>query len=766
MRYTWDIVVRLRPVIVVAALAYLILALPSQMLELYLIDIDSVRFELSQIGQSPGANEPPLTVLGFLLSLYPIWAAMIAGLLAMLVIWISAAHLVCLTPDHDQWSKARRWFAAGVVVLLALTPVLGVLSGLGNVLSKMAEFVPPGRSVDDDLSALRRDVWTYMGISVALAGLAILPFAYLTFARLEWVRKIGQRVFSPLGIVLGVALILLLTAAIAIWPTVVPGAIGTQALVYLFLAALSFVLTWLSHIYRKTGWPVTVMVIAAAFVFSVFGLNDNHKVEHKIVATDNTSIEKNFEAWLLSRGDRKWFADNGKPYPVYVVAAEGGGMFAGYHIASWLGNLQDSCDRFAQHTFGISSVSGGSLGAAVFAGLTQMSGANHDFRPCAHRRYPYFNWTSAAFFRNDLLAPLVGATLFPDFLQRLIPWPIKAFDRAGALEEAFSVTWDKSVPSFVGKKPDGLFKRPLHSLWDPKGVTPALFLNTSSVASGSRVTIGPLHYTQTSTGMHLNTALCAPYDDRTTTIELPLATAVSLSARFPWLTPAGWFDLSRSACPDKAQRDRVYLVDGGYFENSGLETAIDIATYLRATIGRPDYAKSKGVDLDRIRQEYPHGIDIRIIMLFAIDRTASRYIKSSAERSGSRPGELLPPIQTMLAGRSARTRAVHLNAVEEGNLPYVSADRPHARYVIDPDGDIRFGQDMLHQVWLDGNKFFLPLGWRLSRRSIHLIGNPQSLSPVAEMVRRELMGEDTDDLKGRQTKPPAAPPPPAPASAQ
>lgn len=751
MRYAWEIVVRLRPMLIVAALAFAILAVPSQMLELYLIDIETVAAERLKFRQ-PRPDEPPQTILRFLINIYTIWCAMLSGLGAMIVMWLAAAHLICLVPERHLWSRRRRWMASGLIVLIALSPVLGVLSGLGNVVANLPQIVSGSPSADSVAAALRADLWIYMGITVALAAIGVLPFALMTFTRLDTVARIGQKVFAGPGVVVGIAVVLAFTATLVIWPTVVPWYVGTQALVYLFLAALAFVLTWFSHLYRVTGWPVTVLVMAAAFVFSMLGINDNHKVEHKVVAVANNTLEKNLEQWLLSRADRQWFAEQRKPYPVYVVSAEGGGMFAGYHAAAWLGNMQDNCPRFAQHVFAISSVSGGSLGAAVFAALTKGAARNREFGPCASRSR-HFSWTAERYFRNDLLAPLVGATLFPDFIQRLLPWPMKSLDRAGALEEAFSQAWDRSSP---GNDLDGLFKRPLHALWDPKGATPALFLNTTSVLAGSRVTISPLQLQQTPTAVHLNTTLCLEYSRHQSVVDLPVATAVSLSARFPWLTPAGWLDLSGTSCPDKRERDRVYLVDGGYFENSGLETALDIVGYMHLALDGDYGSQRGGVDMQALRREYPYGLDIKIIMIFAVDQAAERYARASAERSSARPGELVPPVQTMLAGRAARTRAVHLATVEEGRIPNSRFGGGHSRsYSITPRSDaVRVGQDAVHQVWLDGAKFFLPLGWRLSNRSADTIEGSARASAAARMIERELMGLDSDDLKGRAPKAP------------
>src|SRR5207249_7499049 len=64
-----------------------------------------------------------------------------------------------------------------------------------------------------------------------------------------------------------------------------------------------------------------------------------------------------------SRPDRDKYSG---AYPVYVVAAQGGGIYAAYHTAIFLARMQDICPSFRHHLFAISGVSGGSIGAATF----------------------------------------------------------------------------------------------------------------------------------------------------------------------------------------------------------------------------------------------------------------------------------------------------------------------------------------------------------------------------------------------------------------
>ena len=61
-----------------------------------------------------------------------------------------------------------------------------------------------------------------------------------------------------------------------------------------------------------------------------------------------------------------------KPYPVFVVAVSGGGIYAASSAATFLAELQDECSRFGQHVFVISGVSGGAVGATLFNALTRL----------------------------------------------------------------------------------------------------------------------------------------------------------------------------------------------------------------------------------------------------------------------------------------------------------------------------------------------------------------------------------------------------------
>ena len=236
-------------------------------------------------------------------------------------------------------------------------------------------------------------------------------------------------------------------------------------------------------------FPFIPLIVGAAVLFSVCDLNDNHQVRvlqpepgaEKLSATRPRAWEE-FQKWHQSRPDRGSYDE----YPVYIVTAQGGGIYAAYQSALFLARLQDYCPAFRHHVFAISSVSGGSLGAATFASLlnavatAELPPPQPDGRPdgCPTiarflrtdgmtRRPPPLQRVRSSgmcngFWRTTSSPPLVASTLFPDFLQRFLITPQSSFDRARALERAFELTMEELK---VNGKP--AFEQSFLAHWNP-----------------------------------------------------------------------------------------------------------------------------------------------------------------------------------------------------------------------------------------------------------------------------------------------------------
>lgn len=88
------------------------------------------------------------------------------------------------------------------------------------------------------------------------------------------------------------------------------------------------------------------------------------------------------QAWLNGRADKNYFEERKQPYPIFIISAEGGGLYAAHLAATFLSRALNRCPNFVQHVFAISSVSGGSVGAGTFAALTKAFAQNGPWQGC------------------------------------------------------------------------------------------------------------------------------------------------------------------------------------------------------------------------------------------------------------------------------------------------------------------------------------------------------------------------------------------------
>src|SRR5258706_2825494 len=166
---------------------------------------------------------------------------------------------------------------------------------------------------------------------------------------------------------------------------------GTIGIITGTLAFLQGALFVLAH-YWKRGYPVLSIFVTALLVGHLI----SHFTGPRYLDTASSAPKSvpatsaGFQQWLNVRRDQivnYGTVHPGRKYPVFVVAAQGGGYYAAYHSGLFLARLEDRCPSFADHTFAVSSVSGGSLGAAVFAEGMRLQSQHkvraHDETPCA-----------------------------------------------------------------------------------------------------------------------------------------------------------------------------------------------------------------------------------------------------------------------------------------------------------------------------------------------------------------------------------------------
>ena len=227
--------------------------------------------------------------------------------------------------------------------------------------------------------------------------------------------------------------------------------------------------------------------------------------------------------------------------------------------------------------------------------------------------------------------------------QRFLPVGILD-DRALALEKAWERAWFDCTGS-------NRFSEPLDKLWDKEhfGV-PLLFLNSTVVETGQRIIMHPLPFATLQNTQpndpkilekistfqdYFNNALDGP---AVIGGKVPLSTAVHMSARFTYVSPAGTIfrqDLPKNG--DTSQPEVIRVVDGGYFENSGAVTTDEILLAIR-----------------RIASE--KNLSVHPIVIHISNDPLKRKARKRREFTGSRAvlPEILSPIWALLNVRPAR----------------------------------------------------------------------------------------------------------------
>lgn len=253
---------------------------------------------------------------------------------------------------------------------------------------------------------------------------------------------------------------------------------------------------------------------------------------------------------------------------VIIVAAEGGGIQAAAWTAEILTRLS-SIDGFDSSLKAVSAVSGGSVGAMHYLSRTSPHPLPANLRA-----------------RVSLLNPVGWSLVFRDLRRLRYPglhhlfaaaearvWPETNIpDRGAALE--------RQLARFLAVEDT-------FAQWRERaraGRMPAVFFNTTIVTTGEPAPFSNIDLPQ---------ALAVKTFQNRFRHDAAIASAVRLSAAFPLVSPA--------ASPNSPSLSKLEFVDGGYFDNSGVNSAL---AFLSGAL--PELEKSKArVLLIRIKSFPP-----------------------------------------------------------------------------------------------------------------------------------------------------------------
>lgn len=374
-----------------------------------------------------------------------------------------------------------------------------------------------------------RPWWTLHAIGLGFAVLFVAVTLWLASSSKPW----GMILGAPFIVVCGFAFML--------------------SLAFIATALLSF-----SPVLVRLAWLLLVVLLFIAPI--------NHEPLRTLPAAADRQTRPapsaHFTQWLRARPEVR---DGATPYPVFLIAAKGGGARAAYWTSTLLAGFEERYPGFTRHVYAISGVSGGSVGAAVFTAMYRDYPACRDkgCAPLAADRIHGLRACTAYLFQWDLLGPALSGLLLND-----IPFGWLRVRRAADLEQALEYAW-------FGSMQNHRFEEPFQALWrgSPYDV-PSLILNTTSAVNGHRIVVSNL--------AAKNELTAEPDVEELLGGPIRLSTAAMLSARFPLISPEAVFET-----PDHV---RFRLVDGGYFDNSGLASIVSLLRTILPVASRPEFA--------------------------------------------------------------------------------------------------------------------------------------------------------------------------------
>lgn len=435
-------------------------------------------------------------------------------------------------------------------------------------------------------------------------------------------------------------------------PILISRYVGSLALVLLGFGTWLILAAVVNFLEMRLHFPIFLTLLLLVIGFSY--LNNNHKVRTlDIEAKNRPKLHEAFDAWISDK-------DTTGEIPVFLVGAEGGGIRAAYWAASVLGYLEQTMPGFSDNIFTYSAVSGGSLGVMVHNTSLITDPEN-------------ILDLNRQMLSHDFLAPVSSYMIYPEMIQKFLPVKIPQFDRAKILERSWEYAWAQTY----GAGDQNLFAQPFVSLQTTSWV-PHVMLNGTHVESGYRTLVSDIDMSEM---QHRNVHDLIGIMGK----DLPVSTAIGLSARFPMITPP-------ALIYDKNNKEWGNVVDGGYYENLGATTLIEVYKDLR------EYAKKRG-------------LNVRFHLVFIRN---TKRLSNSKVVSGVY--ELQSPFRTL-----ANIWGNNGDEVVRGVTDYIKVNRD--RLVV-----VKLTRD---------DNINIPLGWYLSDESVKQVD--KLLIKVQPMLRSEIL---------------------------
>ncbi len=639
-----------------------------------------------------------------------------------------------LEPDAASW-LSRQLCATSAPDLAAHLSYLGWIWLVASSIAVVAILITAHLNLHLSKSSLqltRRMTRTRSGWGISLLAIATLV---APIPLMLWAPQTHEELYLWLGPLATIGLVLMATAWLLFFIAEQSKRRGVPFFLIMFILVFGLGLwKWVSTATDKVGAASNFAASNSAGRFA----------PARIRAADGEAAPSEFSSKFMEWiGARQEQSNDGKPFPVYIVAAPGGGIYAASFITSFMARMEAECPGFSEHVFAISAVSGGSIGstlinAAMAAPLrnaptecpVQKISGEPQIDPNGQDRIQRLKKVVA----RDHLSPTIATTV-PDIIIKLLQ--IGAYElqelaykfggsegpapkapqmnggRAEALELSFKNAWRQVLP----RPKDAKCKvncNPLNAYfqahWEPKiNAAPALILNTTWAETGARIAFSPFSLRNVGDDTLLAIAdlekpqltfnpLLEPRSEVQPIEHASLIEAAVVSARFPAVLPAKVINTGKLWWN---------FVDGGYADASGTTTALEIYKAIDQLRDKPD-------------------IDLKLLIITESGGNIG-FDTGTQSQSGAGLVHAISPITTLLTIREQISRRAVARALKELGETANSKRRCWK----------------IKRVVLDPKELNLPLGWLLARHTVDSIDRKMALNNkvAIDAIKANLTGK-------------------------
>lgn len=556
-----------------------------------------------------------------------------------------------MTMKVGKWNINLAFFASIGVILLYLFYINQLIVGDGSgslifsITVSILAFLVINLLLTKTSSFTNTSIWHF--------------FNYFDITHIKFVKEIPKNIKNDLWlkfilIFIGTGIYILLT--IANGKQKVIEMFSSQSIIFFGFAFFMLFYAEFIIIPKVNQLKFFTLMAILSVLFSNF--NDPTAPEYLPRESERQNYKKHFANWV----NNKPVQENGT-LPLIFVASEGGGIRAMSWTLLTLEFLsKDSQIKdFNKYLYAISGVSGGAVGATFYVSMLK------DRTIVKNGRIT--DSTTTDIIAQDYLSDLVRGNVFRSPVRLFSPFKSSFLDRNKMLENSWAGAYSNLTQS-------NAFDEPFLKLWsdDKTYDVPSLILNGTFAETGQKAIISNIDFSDASKLFQIKNvvdlySLLDPKND------FPTKTATSLSARFPVITSGGLIE-------DVAKKKSGHITDGGYHDNTGIETCIQIINLLK-----PEIAK---IELER-------NIKIKPYIFFL------------------KNGMNMDPNKIVNAGKIAYEGASIVQSF------YNSWDRSaeiknsiYSELLADSKSDI--GYVLIELKRKDGD---FPLGWQLSRASIN-----------------------------------------------